>query len=714
MTPAWRYGLAVLAVAVTAVAGAVLEPYVEFGRLSAALFLPAVLVSTAAGGMGPGVLATILGPIAGEIAVPHPHVPGRVAPELTGLAIFVAVGVGVALLASRLASARAAAVAAAAESQRHSQDLIAARATAERLAREAEQRSRDFATLFETAPIGIAVALDPSCDSIRPNPAFAAMLGVAPGENISQTSRVRDHVALTIVTPEGLTVDHEELPMQRAARTGQPVRGVDHDIVRPDGTRLSLLEFAAPLFDDVGRPRGAIGAFLDVSRRRRASEAQRFLGDATHLLTGSLNAERTLAHLARLAVPHMADWSQLDMLNDRGEPIRIGQAHRDPMQQQVMESRLGPVRPGDAGPPAPGRLLDIVKNGQALLVANATPEAFAALGYSDEQVQVAQRYGLASLMYVPLVVRGKVEGGFAWVRNDRRPRYDAEDVALGEELARRASAAVENARLYEEAQTANRLKDEFVATLSHELRTPLNALLGWIELLRSDRLDAQQRRQAVEAIERTARLQAQITNDLMDVSKAVSGKFRLAPRHVDAGQVVRSVSESLRLAAEGKGVKLRIDLAPGLPVVFVDPDRLQQIVYNLVANAVKFTAAGAVDISVAADDGWLALKVRDTGIGISRAFLPYVFDRFRQADGGVSRKYGGLGLGLSIVRALVELHGGTVAVHSDGHGHGATFSVWLPVAPPAAEPAPTVTSAASGGAAPRAAAPESQSSLRST
>ncbi len=197
----------------------------------------------------------------------------------------------------------------------------------------------------------------------------------------------------------------------------------------------------------------------------------------------------------------MADWSQLDMFNGRGTPIRIGQAHRDPAMQQIMEARLGPLEPGDAGPRAPGRLLEIVKDGQSRLVAHATPEAFAALGYSEEQVRVARTYGMASLMYVPLVVRGKVEGGFAWVRNDRRPRYDEEDVALGEEVARRASAAIENARLLQEAQAANRLKDEFLATLSHELRTPLNALLGWIELLRSGRLDPERERHALDAIE---------------------------------------------------------------------------------------------------------------------------------------------------------------------------------------------------------------------
>ena len=243
--------------------------------------------------------------------------------------------------------------------------------------------------------------------------------------------------------------------------------------------------------------------------------------------------------------------------------------------------------------------------------------------------------------------------------------------------------AVENARLYREAQAANRLKDEFVATLSHELRTPLNALLGWTEMLRSGQLSPERQRHAIDAIERTARLQTQITNDLVDVSRAASGAFQLAPRYVDAGEIIETAVESFRLAAEAKGVRLGVNVNRTMPPVFADPDRLQQIVFNLVANAVKFTPQGTVEVSARVADGRLQVHVHDTGIGISAAFLPFVFERFRQADGSTSRQYGGLGLGLSIVRSLVELHGGRVVAHSDGEGRGATFSMWLPADAPA-------------------------------
>jgi signal transduction histidine kinase len=487
--------------------------------------------------------------------------------------------------------------------------------------------------------------------------------------------------------PEGLPADRDDLPMHQAARTGLPVHAVDLDVIRADGTRVSLLQFAAPLLDELGHPRGAIGVFLDVSRHRRAAEAQQFLGDATHVLAGSLNVEATLARLARLAVPTMADWAVLDVRNDQGVAIRVGQAHRDPERQRVMDQRraMNAARHHEAL--MPGRVLEIVANGKSRLLARVTPAALSALGYSDEQIAIAQTNGIASVMVLPLVVHGTVQGGFVWVRDERRPRFDDDDLTLADEVARRASGAIENARLYQEAQTASRLKDEFVATLSHELRTPLNALLGWIALARTGQLSPERQRDALASIERMAQLQAQITNDLMDVSKAVSGKVQLRPHEVDAAETTRHVAETLRLAAEAKGVRLTVEIPPDLPFVYADPDRLQQIVFNLVSNAVKFTAVGSIDVSARTDAGWLAIRVRDSGIGIPRAFLPHVFDRFRQGDGSVTREFGGLGLGLSIVRALVELHGGTVAAESDGPGSGSTFTVWLPVVP--AAPLPT-------------------------
>jgi signal transduction histidine kinase len=689
VTAAGRYGIAVASVVIASVLGWGLGQMLQIDRLPSALYLPAVLVATALAGQGPGLLATVLGPLAGEIAVAHSHAPSHEFKfELVGLVLYVAAGAGAAVLAGRLSRARSEADTAAADARRRSEDLVAARESVDRLARDAQRRARDFSTLFEEAPIGIGIAEDVGCRRVVPNRTFAEILGVPTGENISQHPEAVGRVPLQITDANGTPIPVDELVLQRAARTGQSVRAVEVGLTRPDGARISLLQFAAPLLDDDGRPRGAIGAFLDVTSERRATEEQRFLAEATRLLNDSLDYQITLAQLVRLAVPQLADYSLLDILSPEGEVVRVGLAHRDPAKEALLIEALV-TTPANQGIRGDRGLLTLVRGGRSVLWADITSEFLEAQGMRPDQVAFVERVGLRSCVMVPLLLRDRVVGAFAWARHEGRSKFDARDLALGEEVARRAAAAVENARLYREAQDANRLKDEFVATLSHELRTPLNALLGWTDLLRSGQLPPERQQLALDAIERTARLQSQITNDLVDVSQAASGAFRLAPRYVAADEIIRNAVESFRLAAESKGVRLSVQVASDMPPVFVDPDRLQQIVFNLVANAVKFTPAGTVDVVARVDDGRLHVDVRDTGIGIAASFLPFVFDRFRQADGSSSRQYGGLGLGLSIVRSLVELQGGRVTAHSDGEGRGATFSVWLP-ARPAATPAATL------------------------
>lgn len=230
-----------------------------------------------------------------------------------------------------------------------------------------------------------------------------------------------------------------------------------------------------------------------------------------------------------------------------------------------------------------------------------------------------------------------------------------------------------------EAERANRLKDEFVATLSHELRTPLNAILGWAQLLREDQTPASLA-QGLEVIERNARLQAQMVSDLLDMSRILSGKVRLELSTVDLATLVAEAVESIRPAAEEKHLHLSLRLRARAPVR-CDPGRLHQVLWNLLSNSVKFTeAGGAIDVELAREGSLARVGVRDTGEGIAPEFLPHLFERFRQADGSTTRRHGGLGLGLSIARQIVDLHGGEVSAHSDGAGRGSTFVVALPVA----------------------------------
>ena len=231
-----------------------------------------------------------------------------------------------------------------------------------------------------------------------------------------------------------------------------------------------------------------------------------------------------------------------------------------------------------------------------------------------------------------------------------------------------------------EAETANRLKDEFLATLSHELRTPLNAILGWTAMLRDGNVQQKHVMRALDTIHRNATAQVQIVDDLLDVSRIVRGNVQLAPTLLPIGPLVTFAVESITPTAEAKGVTIGASVGDTPVFVWADPDRLQQVLWNLMVNAVKFTPAGGrVDVGMDATPTEVTISVADTGAGIPPHFLPHVFERFRQADGSSTRPHGGLGLGLSIVRHLVELHGGRMQAESGGEGNGSTFTVHLPV-----------------------------------
>jgi len=268
-------------------------------------------------------------------------------------------------------------------------------------------------------------------------------------------------------------------------------------------------------------------------------------------------------------------------------------------------------------------------------------------------------------------------------RLERSLRY-ALAMFRAEEERRLLLEREQRARL--EAQAANRAKDEFLATLSHELRTPLNAILGWAQLLAGGQLSETTARRAVEIIERNTRLQAQLIDDLLDISRIVTGKLRLDLKPVTVRSILEAAMDSALPAATARGVALVRQSDDSLDAIFCDPSRMQQVIWNLLSNAIKFTPeGGVVTLGERREGGMLVLSVADTGAGIEPQFLPHVFDRFRQQDPASTRKHGGLGLGLSIVRHLVELHGGSIEAHSEGEGKGAVFTVRVPLSPIAAE-----------------------------
>jgi signal transduction histidine kinase len=336
-----------------------------------------------------------------------------------------------------------------------------------------------------------------------------------------------------------------------------------------------------------------------------------------------------------------------------------------------------------------------------------------------DDVQSARGYelGVVDYIQVPIVapvMRAKVgvfldlfltRAALAGVNQDLESRV-AERTAellrsnerLQAEIAERLRAENEREELLArerllrgQAEELSRLKDEFLATMSHELRTPLNAIFGWITLLRTRRLDEATQARALETIERNARAQKRLIEDLLDVARVVTGKITLELSDVEPLRVVEGAIATLQPSARSKEVTIVPSLDEAVAVVRGDFARLQQVVCNLLSNAIKFTAAGGrVDVKLAMRDGRVEISVTDTGQGIKPEFLPHVFERFRQEDGSISRRHGGLGLGLAIVRHLVELHSGEVAAHSDGEGRGARFTVHLPVG--SVEPTPSIPS----------------------
>ena len=458
-----------------------------------------------------------------------------------------------------------------------------------------------------------------------------------------------------------------EMPaaLQRAL-DGERIEREDLRIVRGDGTKAVLRLSAAPL------PGGAVLAFVDVTGDWKVQDA---------LELGSLDLDATVKSVVRMAIPRFADIALVYLLDENNALTRHEVAAADP----EVEARVREL--WERFPIAAAPLRDVIERGQARLTPHVSEEMWSFVE-GGEQRQAMQSVGICSVMTIPLRRGGKGFGAMIFARTTECP-YEQTDVGVAAELARRAAVAIERARLFDserrarrEAEQASQAKDEFLAILSHELRTPMTTVIGWADLLRLtyDGGDASIA-MAIESLRAGALTQARLIDDLLDVSRIITGKLQVEKERTDMADCVVSAAEVLRITAETKGLTLHVD-GDGPVWMDADPARLRQIVTNLVANAIKFTPrGGTIDVRVQRHDGVADIVVRDTGEGIAPDFLPHVFERFRQASIGDSRLHTGLGLGLSIVHHLVQLHGGSVRAESGGAGKGATFTVTLPVPP---------------------------------
>jgi PAS domain S-box-containing protein len=440
-----------------------------------------------------------------------------------------------------------------------------------------------------------------------------------------------------------------------------------------DGRALWCEAHSTVIHDADGAPVGMRGVTLDISARRRAEESLRFTARAGEVLASSIDYEATLKATAGLAVPGLADWCVVALLDSSGEPHRAAIVHANAQKNERAQQLL--TIPRRQNMPQPFAT-PLVKT-QPFIVA-MDDEMIRNTTYDDAHADLVRELGAASLLVAPIEAREHLMGTISFV-SATPGRYNEHDIELASLLARRVAIAIDNAQLYRAAVHASSAKDEFLATVSHELRTPMTATLGWVRLLSMGNLDPDTHHTGLLAIENATRAQAKLIDDILDVSTIILGKFRLERGPVDLRMVIDAATDALTPALTAKSIVMDVDTSRWSGAIQGDASRLQQIFWNLLANAAKFARRdGRIEVILERDDAVARITVRDDGAGIDPSFLPHVFDRFRQADSGSTRAHGGLGLGLAIVRHLVELHGGSVHASSEGRGKGATFVVELP------------------------------------
>jgi PAS domain S-box-containing protein len=506
---------------------------------------------------------------------------------------------------------------------------------------------------------------------------------------------------MIIIPPERR--NEEEIVLSRI-RSGRSVEPFETVRVRKDGTRLDVSISVSPIKNAAGVTVGASKIARDISERRRldrirdelldreraaraeaviARDRLAFLAEVSALLTSSLDYEETLDRAVHLAIPRLGDYCTV-LVHDENAVLRhVASGHVDRAKEPIVREmvRLLLDEKGHQGH-LPTFAADVAKTGRLRLVPRVMQSAeFEEVEATRPDLHEHQGFQPYSYVGVPLLVRGRTVGviAFGTTADLSQREYSEADIPLIEEFARRVSLAVENARLFRQADELNRLKDEFLATLSHELRTPLNAIVGWSRMLGTGKLKDDTFDRAVVSIQRNAQAQAKIVDDILEVARGVAGNVRLEIVPLDLVEVAHRGVDGIAPTAAVKQITIEVSAPEPVPISG-DPLRLQQVLGNMLSNAVKFTPrGGTVRVSARAVDGDAELRVTDSGIGISPAFLPHVFDKFRQADASFTRTYGGLGLGLAIARHLIELHGGTVEAQSEGEGKGATFIMRLPL-----------------------------------
>jgi PAS domain S-box-containing protein len=495
---------------------------------------------------------------------------------------------------------------------------------------------------------------------------------------------------LSILVPP----DHpDELPaiMERIKR-GERVAHYETVRVRNDGRRVEVSLTISPVKSAAGKIVGASKIARDVTAQKRQEAALRFLADASKLLAEVLDVPSTLQRVAGLAVPHFADWCAVDLLGPGGSLRRMAVAHVDPAKVELaheLQRRYAP------DPNARLGVWNVLRTGRSELLSEIPDALLAETAKDPDMLRILRELGLKSYMGVPLTVRGQTLGVLTFIGAESGRRYEPADLRLAEDLAQRAAVAIENARLYGELKESDRRKDEFLAMLAHELRNPLAPIRNALQVMKMPGANGAAIEQARQMTERQVRHMVRLVDDLLDVSRIMRGKIELRKERVELAAVIASAVETAQPIVDAQGQELVVAVPPEPLWLVADPTRLAQVVANLLQNAAKFSErAGRIWLTVERDGGEgggrpapsAVVHVRDEGSGIRADLLPHVFDLFVQGDRSLERRQGGLGIGLTVVRQLVEMHGGAVTASSAGPGQGSEFVVRLPVLPQALQP----------------------------
>jgi PAS domain S-box-containing protein len=441
-----------------------------------------------------------------------------------------------------------------------------------------------------------------------------------------------------------------------------------------DGTPLRIAAAITQVKDEHGNVLGVTEINRDVTEQYYLEENLRFLAEASKVLSSSLDYRATLATVAQLGVPQIADWCAVDILAETGAIEQLAVAHVDP-EKVAWARELNRANPPD--PDAPTGVPNVLRSGKSEFIPVVTEEMILAAVKNEEELALVRRIGFSSVMIVPLRVRERTIGAITFVAAESGRHYTGADLAFAEEVANRAALAVENARLYAEAQRAIATRDEFMSLAAHELKTPVTSLKMYTQVLRRQSA----RRGEADAVARFDKMDRQIDrltgliNDLLNVARIEGGRLEYMDEDVDVGAVVRDAVEMIQPTTE----RHRIEVVGAVErTVWGDRERLGQVVTNLLTNAIKYSPqADRVIVSLGEADGMATIQVRDFGIGIAPEHQERIFEQFYRASDPFEKSYPGLGLGLFIASEIVKRHGGTITVES-APGAGATFTVALP------------------------------------